>query len=100
MKVNIKYTDNYSLTPEEIIENNKSMFGQDAEVIIEPNDENPESFIYYGIQQLITEKQVHLFYDEGEYLYDEKINSLRLEILQRVEDILNRVIIDNESRIS
>lgn len=100
MKIQVTYTDNESLTPEEVVENCKLMFGQDAHVSIRPNNSTPTGYLYLGLQLLLTERQVHLFYDEGKYVYDEKIVDLKKEVLNSVEEILNQVIIDNESRIA
>ena len=100
MKVTIKYNDNYSLTQDEVISNGKSIFGDNAEIIIEPTNDSAESIIYHGIQKLITTEQVQLFFDKGEYVYQEEIIKLKKETLTKLETILVQVLIDNESRIT
>ena len=100
MKVKITYNDNQSLTVDEIIKNNKNVFGENAEVSVHPNNDAAEAQIYHGIQRLITEEQITLFFDKGKHLYQEEIPKLRQKILKELEEVLNQVIIDNEERVS
>lgn len=99
MKVKITYTDNESLSPEEIIETSKHLFGSDVQVSILPNNETADGYLYLAIQKLITEEQLHSFYDDGKYLYDESITRLKIKTLREVEQVIDRVIKDNELRI-
>jgi len=100
MRVKVIYDDKDSLTSGEIIASVKRKFGDNTLVEVLPSDSSPEAYIYLGIQNLIGDKQLQLFFDDGNFLYSEKIQELRKEILDVVEDILNRVIIDNEERLT
>lgn len=98
-KVNVTYTDNISLTDSEIVKSNKQLYGENTIVTITPIDNKPTTHIYFGIKELITEEQVRLFFDEGQYRYKDSMPLLRQKILTEVEQILNQVIIDNEDQI-
>ena len=100
MKVTVTYEDNTSLTAEEVKEANKRMHGSNSNVKVEPVCNTAESYIYFGIQQAISEDQFQLFYDDGQYVYQTKIKTLRANILKEIERILNEVIIDNENKVS
>jgi len=61
MKVTVTYEDNISLTAKDIKEANKRIHGANTTVVVEPEHKDAESYIYFGIQQLISEKQLHIF---------------------------------------
>ena len=98
-KITVTYTDDYSLTDSEITKNAKQMYGSNTNVVIAPLDNSPRSYIYHGILSLLTDEQVRLFFDDGEFLYKEALPKLRAEIMIELGDILNQVIIDNEDKI-
>lgn len=99
MRVRVDYVDNFSLTPEEIIEHNKYLHGDNVEVSIEPNNTTAQAYLYLGIQLLLTKDQVELFFDDKE-LYDTKIVEIRQKVMREVDRIIGNVIIDNENRLS
>jgi len=99
-KITITYTDVDSLTDSEIKKSAKQLYGDNANITIAPMDNSPKSYIYHGILGLVTDEQVRLFFDEGEYIYREALPKLRAEILLEIGEILNQVIIDNEERIA
>lgn len=97
MKVKIEYFDHHSLLKEEIAENAKRLFGNSAYVETYPETNNSEDMLYYAIHQLITAEQLNLLYDSST-AYNISIKKLRAEILSKMEEILNQVIIDNETK--
>lgn len=100
MRVIIEYTDTTSLTQEEIVGNVQSAYGANTKITILPTSDSPEAIIYHGIQKLITEEQVQLFFDKGEFVYDEEIINLKKKYLKKLDEILIRVIVENEARIT
>jgi len=98
-RVTITYEDRISLTPEEIIANVKQAYGVNTQVEVRPLNDSPESYVYFGIQNIITKEQAEAFFD-SEYMYPEKLKLLRKEVLKKVTFILNKVIIDNEERFT
>jgi len=98
MKVNISYHDNESLTVEEIVKYAVSNYGKAARVEITPESGLAYDYIYHGLRQLITQEQVSLFYDTDSYQID--IKKLRADVLYKVTEILDSVIIDNEGRLT
>jgi hypothetical protein len=54
--------------------------------------------IYFGLQQLLTHEQLSLFYDSGDS-YQQDIKKLRSDVLYKIEEIIDQVIIDNESKV-
>jgi len=100
MKVTLTFEDRESLTATEITQNLKHLYGNDADVSVTPTGDSPESHIYYGLQELLTRRQVHSFFEDGQHLYQERLAYARREILDKVEGILNRLIVDNETKIT
>jgi hypothetical protein len=98
MKINVEYEDTDSLVPDEVAAHNIDYFGPGTTVKITPTHEDPLSYIYFGIQGLVTFEQIQLYHDSGP-LYKQHLNHLREEILYKLEIELNRVIIDNEAKL-
>lgn len=99
MQVNIKYYDNDSLTVEEIVQQAHTNYGKNVKVEIMPDSFMAYDFIYFGIQQLITHEQLSLFYSNND-AYRIDLQKLRSEILYKIQEILDQVIIDNESKVT
>lgn len=97
--VEISFRDSVSLTEKEIISSAKSLYGATAQVKVKPVGNSPESHIYFGIQQLITERQVSSFFEDGANLYRERLEELRKEVLHEVNDLISQVIVDNEGKL-
>lgn len=100
IKVQVDFDDNSSLTHEELIKNLQSQLGDNIKVNLQPVNNTPDAHLYFAIQQMITEKQAELWFDDGPHLYESKIKDLRKDILKQITFVLNRVIIDNEDRMS
>jgi hypothetical protein len=54
--------------------------------------------IYFGLQQLITHEQLSLLYDK-DTAYQQDIKKLRESVLYKITEIIDQVIIDNESKV-
>jgi hypothetical protein len=54
--------------------------------------------IYFGLQQLVTHEQLSLLFDKGSS-YQQDIKRLRDQIIYKVTEIVDQVIIDNESKV-
>lgn len=98
MKVNLTYNDETSLTVEEVVKNAQHHFGKTVKVETYADSLAPHDVLYFAIQQIITYRQLALLYD-SKYSYQKDIKVLRAEVLSKLEDILDSVIIDNESKI-
>lgn len=99
MKVNIEYFDNESLTVEEVVRQAVHNYGKDAKVEVMPYSTMPYDMIYFGLQQLITHQQLSLLFSKGDS-YQQDIKKLRSDVLYKVHEIIDQVIIDNESKVS
>ncbi len=99
MKVDIRYHDDVALTVEEIVANAHRHYGKDAEVRVTSDSLAPHDQIYFALQQMITHKQLSLFYD-NKFSYQQDIKGLRTETLIKLQEILDTVIIDNESKVA
>jgi len=97
MKVTIQYHDNDALTMEEVVQQAVSRYGKLAEITVAPESTLAYDYIYFGLQQLITREQLSLIFDKSSY-YQEDIKVLRRDIINKVEEIVDQVIIDNESK--
>lgn len=98
MKVILKYNSD-ALNLDEVMHQVKHFTGTDfLSVQLIPDGNDPEDFIYFGIQQLITTEQLSLIYDTGP-LYTSKLAALRANVLSKLENITNEVIQDNENKV-
>jgi hypothetical protein len=99
MQVTIKYTDDHSLTVEEIVQQATHSYGKYVEVSVTPESFKPHDLIYFGMQQIMTHQQLSMFYDD-KHTYAINIQKLRAETLYKVQEILDQVIVDNEAKIT
>lgn len=99
MKVTIKYNDDTSLTSEEVVKQVQHLHGKNASVHVEPDSYAAHDLIYFALQQMLTYRQLSLLYD-NKYSYQKDIKVLRAEVLSKVEELVDSVIIDNESRVT
>lgn len=98
MEVTIKYNDSASLTVEEVVKLAQSTYGRNIQVTTMPDSTQPYDLIYFGLSQLITHEQISLLFDKsGAYQHD--LKKLRHNVLLKVEEIIDQVIIDNESKV-
>ena len=98
MKVTLTYHDNESLTVEEVVRQATHNYGKSCKVEVMPESTIAYDLIYFGLQQLLTHEQLSLFYDSGGS-YQQDIKKLRSDILYKIEEIIDQVIIDNESKV-
>jgi hypothetical protein len=98
MKVTITYHDNDSFTVEEVVKQATHNYGKAAQVNIMPESTMAYDHIYFGLQQLITHEQLSLLYDK-DTVYQQDIKKLRESVLYKVTEIIDQVIIDNESKV-
>lgn len=88
-----------ALTIDEIKEQARNAFGNFPPVVeIYPDGNEPEDYLYFGIQQLITHDLLNIIFDSGP-IYPQKLIELRRETLLKLETILNRVIVDTEHKV-
>lgn len=99
MRVTVNYHDNDSFLIEEVISSAKRNYGASASVTISPDSDTPLDHIYFAIQRYITGKHLTLLYESGP-TYQKDLEVLRAETLMKLGEILNEVIIDNESKIA
>lgn len=100
MKVILKYYEDSALTEEEVVARASESLGvTPSSIEIYPNSNDPLDHIYFGIQQLITYQQLDNLFESGP-LYPEKIKKLRAETIQVLTNELDRVIADNEHKVS
>ena len=97
MQVTIKYHDNESLTMEEVVRQAQHHYGKNVAVEVMPESTIAYDLIYFGLQQLTTHEQVSLIYDSGS-TYQHDLKKFRAEILFKLEEILDQVLIDTEAK--
>ena len=98
MKVTIEYFDNDSFTKEEIVRNATHHFGRGAQVTVMPDSSNAHDLIYFGIQQIITHEQLGLLFNNKD-TYQADVQKLRKETIEKMVEILDTVIIENEAKV-
>jgi hypothetical protein len=99
MKVTITYHDNESFTIEEVVRQATHNYGKSVNVDVMPESTKAYDLIYFGLQQLLTHEQLSLMYDSGN-TYQQDIKKLRSAVLYKVEEIIDQVIIDTESKVA
>ena len=98
MQVTLKYYDTESLTVEEVVRQAEHNYGKATKVEVSPESFKPHDLIYFGLQQIITHRQLSLLYDD-KFGYQKSLQDLRNETLTKMGEILDQVIIDNESKV-
>jgi hypothetical protein len=98
MKVSITYHDTESFTVEEVVKQAIHNYGKSAHIEVMPDSTIAYDHIYFGLQQLITHEQLSLLYDRGSN-YHTDLEKLRNEIIYKVTEIIDQVIVDNESKV-
>jgi hypothetical protein len=99
MKVVITYHDTTSLTVEEVVRLGHHNYGKSAKIETFADSLAPHDQIYFALQQMLTHQQLSLLYD-NKFSYQKDIKELRAEVLVKLQEIMDSVIIDNESRVS
>ena len=99
MQITIRYHDDTALTIEEVVKQATNAYGKAARVDVVPDSNKPHDMIYFAIQCMITHQQLGLLYDD-KLGYQSSLKILRAETLSKLEEILDQVIVDNESRVS
>lgn len=99
MKVKIEYYDDESFLIEEVIKQAKNNYGNATSVSVQPDSDTPIDFLYFAIQRLITGKHLSLLYDSG-HTYQKDLEALRSEAMYKLGEVLDDVIISNESKLA
>lgn len=99
MEVTVKYNDEHSLTIEEVVKQAIHNYGKNVTVEVLPDSTKAHDLIYFGLQQIITPKQLSLLFDD-KHGYQSKLKSLRHETITKVQEIIDQVLIDNESKVT
>ena len=98
MKVKITYHDNTSFTMEEVVKQAVHNYGKSAVIEVSPESTLAYDHIYFGLQQLLTHEQLSLIYDSGAS-YQQDLKKLREQIMYKLSEIVDQVIIDNEAKV-
>lgn len=98
MKVTITYHDTESFTVEEVVKQAIHNYGRQAQVEVMPESTMAYDHIYFGLQQLVTHEQLSILFDRGTS-YQTDIKKLRDRIIYKVTEIIDQVIVDNESKV-
>jgi hypothetical protein len=99
MKVKITYHDTDALTVEEVVAQATHNYGKMAQVEVMPESTMAYDHIYFGLQQLVTHEQLSLLFDNSAS-YQQDIKRLREQVLYKVTEILDQLLVDNEDRVS
>ena len=98
MEVKISYHDGTSFTVEEVVRLAQHNYGKNIKVEVIADSTAAHDQIYFALQQMATQRQLELLYD-NKYTYQKDIKSLRAELVVKLTEILDSVIVDNESKV-
>lgn len=99
MQVTIKYHDEESLTVEEVVRQAVHNYGKRAVVEVTPDSSKAHDMIYFGLQSILTHEQLGIFYDD-KHSYQSELQKLRNKTLVKLQEILDQVLVDNESKVT
>lgn len=99
MKVTITYHDTESFTVEEVVKQAVNNYGKQAQVEVMPESTMAYDHIYFGLQQLMTHEQLSMLFDRGDN-YQHDLQRLRDRVLYKITEIIDQVIVDNESKVT
>ncbi len=99
MQVNLSYHDDTSFTVEEVVKLAQHNYGKNVQVKASADSLAPHDQIYFALWQMITARQMVAFYDD-KHTYQNELRDLRAETLVKLQEILDSVIIDNESKVA
>jgi hypothetical protein len=83
---------------EEVVKQAVHNYGKAAQVEVMPESTMAYDYLYFGLQQLLTHEQLSLLYDGGA-TYQQDIKKLREQVMYKITEIVDQVIIDNESKV-
>ena len=98
MLVKVEYHDEESLLVEEVIKRAKDNYGSRTVVKVMPESDTPMDYLYFALERLVTGDHLSLLYDSGP-TYQKDLELLRAEIMNKVGEVLNDVIINNEHKL-
>lgn len=99
MYVTINYHDRESFTVEEVVSAAKRNYGKNVSVTVSPESSKTNDILYFALQSVITQDQLSLFFDNQD-TYAKEIHKLRADILYLVQETMDKVIIDNEAKLT
>ena len=99
MKVTIGYYDRESFTVDEIVSAAKRNYGKNVEVNVSHESSKPKDILYFALQSIITQDQLSLFFDDKN-TYAKELQKLRADIIYKVQETLDSVIMDNEEKLA
>jgi RNA:NAD 2'-phosphotransferase (TPT1/KptA family) len=97
--VRLEFIDDHSISPEEVVESARALYGDSISVKISADSDDSFNLLYHAIQQHITMRQVHSYFDDG-ILYDSKVKQLAAEVQKLTEEAFNQVVMDNEDKLT
>jgi len=97
MKVVVEFEDTDSLTEAEAISNAKFLFN-DARVTAGPgSNRTSDYYLYYALSSIITEEQLELYFSNVGY--EPFMSALKDKTMNKVMEVLDKVIKDNENKL-
>ncbi len=99
MKVTISYFDRDSFTSDEVVSAARRNYGRNVEVIVAPESSKASDILYLALQSMITQDQLSIFFDNKD-TYSKELQKLRSDVLYKVQEIMDLVIVDNEARLT
>ena len=100
MRIRLTFDDIESFTAEEAKAINKNIYGNNCITEVLPDSDFPEAHIRFGIQELVVPSIIDLWYSHEDAIYTEKLEYIKFDMLDKVEEIINRVITNTEKKLS
>ena len=100
MRIRLTFDDDESFTAEEAKAVNRNIYGKNCITEVLPDSNFPEAHIRYGIQEIIVPDIIDLWYAHEDAIYEEKLTNIKLDMLDKLEDIVLRVILKTEKKLS
>ena len=97
-QVKITYRDISGLSSKELKNDMTGIFGESCQVVVSPDNNTPESYLRFALQELVTQEQAECYFDTSPREYAVHIQDMRHKISVKIADMFDKIILENESK--
>ena len=88
----------HSLTPDEVVRQAHEAFGNHINVECRPDSTQPYDYLSFGFSQLLTHEQLSIYFNKSAD-YNTEVAALRAKVIAKAIEIIDQVIVENESKV-
>lgn len=99
MIVTAKFNDDSAYTSHDLKDSLSHLFGENAEISVEPTDKSPEGIIAFGLNEMLAHQILDIYYNSGKYTIEEKYSELTKQTLDTLEMLIDQTIRDTITKL-